>query len=755
MPKVPIFRLRTSEPPSRPDLQYYGPTLAFADLRLGVDNLRYDVFLSPRVTADLSFYLARYIARIGEVESLFTQDAPSAVPAKFLRAAEAAKGKPGPADLKTLLVSIHLAILNRAKAEANPSIDLLGRLAVLKFIRAELQTQFSRILEQCRLKTKSLEGVPQERMMQTQELLSSFRVRKKIILRRAGQEMFRLLREIEKETLARTRRSLLGDLPADCYRLFLNPLILTEDGRDDYLCAEHYYMFGNFDKDPDRFSSLRQFALNFLRELGYGEDVDDEHLAQALNVPENAAALVGTGNGEDLTQEDRNRKDRLDIWTRMLQREDVLPHVVASYEAVPLLAEYAPRVNPQQIKNALIFREEAERVEKMIAEGRLHSDRLFAAIGRVASCRSSERSRFAARLLHDLICYHRDLRGLETLSSGFDSVNLVSDDKVRQLSSLNGMLYEFLPPEDQKPPEDRVLHHVILKADVRDSSRLTRSLMAQGMNAASYFSLNFYEPVNKLLAKYGATKVFLEGDAIIVALLEREGEAMVSVGRTCVLAGEILSLLRDYNELLQRSGLPQMELGLGIAYQDSAPLYLMDGDHRIMISDAINESDRLSSCSKRVRKKLAPDAGVFQVYSVLIGGGGSNKKNDSASADAGVEEMRLNYNVGGICLSEAAFRKLREEISLSPWAVSPREPGFAGPGFAGPWIHPQRELFVGTVPIANGAFRKIVIRKNRIAQVDVRDLSIVQWTDRYYYEVCANPAVYAALPSEKGASASR
>jgi len=40
-----------------------------------------------------------------------------------------------------------------------------------------------------------------------------------------------------------------------------------------------------------------------------------------------------------------------------------------------------------------------------------------------------------------------------------------------------------------------------------------------------------------------------------------------------------------------------------------------------MISDAINESDRLSSCNKRVRKRMAPDAGVFQVYSVLIGSG--------------------------------------------------------------------------------------------------------------------------------------
>jgi class 3 adenylate cyclase len=484
-----------------------------------------------------------------------------------------------------------------------------------------------------------------------------------------------------------------------------------------------------------------------------------------LNAPENAAALVGTGNGEDLTPEDRNRKDRLEIWTRMLQRAGVLEHVVASYEAVPLLAEYAPRVNPQQIKGALLFREEAERVEKIIAESRLHSDRLFAAIGRVASCRGSERSRFAARVLHDLCCYHRDRRGLEALSSGFDSINLVSDEKVRQLSSLNAMLYEFLAPEEQKPAEDRVVHHVILKADVRDSSRLTRSLMERGMNAASYFSLNFYDPINKLLAKYGATKVFLEGDAIIVAVLEREGEDMLSVGRTCVLAWEILSLLRDYNELLESSGLPQMEVGLGIAYQDSPPLYLVDGEHRIMISDAINESDRLSSCSKRVRKKIAPDAGVFQVYSLQIGGAGKNGNNgngsnddndtDSASADGGAEEMRLNYNVGGICLSEAAFGKLQQEISLSAWVSDASESGFKTAEFSNSWIDEQCEIFVGTVPIGNGLFRKIAIRKNRIAQVDVRDLSILHWTDQWYYEVCANPAVYAALPGEKSASVGR
>ena len=749
MPKLPIFRFGGSEPPPLPELQFYGLVLSLNGLQLGVDNLRYDVRLSPRVCEEVAAHLARLIRRFGEVDSLLEMDVPTSGGPSFMRPAAEVPSrakKQAPADLKSVLLSLHLAIVNRAKVEENPSVDLLGRLAVLKFIRTELQAQFSRILEQCRMKSKSLEGVRQVKMLETQELVAGFQVRKKIILRKAGQELFRILREIEKETLARTRRSLFGEMANDAYRLFLNPLVLTEDGRDDYLCAEHYYMFGNFDKDPDRFANLRELAIKFLRELGYQIPTDDRQLELALNVPENAAALVGTGETDD-NPDARARRDRLEVWARILHKDGVLQHVLASYEAVTLLGDYAPRVNPQQLKNALISRDECARVEKIIAEGRLSVERLHAAVGRVGSARSAERNRIAARLLRDLFCYHRDRRGLEAITAGLDSVNLISDDKVRELSSLNGMLHEFLPPEDQKTAEDRIVHHVILKADVRDSTVLTRSLMAKGMNAASYFSLNFYEPVNQLLSKYGAEKVFLEGDAIIVALLERESEPMLGVSRACVLAWEILSLVRGYNELLQRSGLPQMDLGLGIAYQDSSPLYLMDGTHRIMISDAINESDRLSSCNKRVRKKIGSDAGVFRVFTVQIGG------NEDSSIDGATGELIINYNVGGIRLSEPAFQKLQQEISLTTWDA----PGLrsARRGREENWLNAQRDFLVGTVPLANGAFRKIVICRSRIAHVDIRDFSLLNWTDRSYYEVCADPAVYADLPGEKAAGASR
>jgi len=63
----------------------------------------------------------------------------------------------------------------------------------------------------------------------------------------------------------------------------------------------------------------------------------------------------------------------------------------------------------------------------------------------VASARNAERTKIAARLLRDLFCYHRGSPRPGSDHQRPDSINLISDDKVRELSSLNGMLYEFLP----------------------------------------------------------------------------------------------------------------------------------------------------------------------------------------------------------------------------------------------------------------------------------------------------------------------
>ena len=734
-----------------PELVAATPAIALEGLAVGVDNLRHDVALSPRFIEVARAQIMRLIVRHGELEGLLAAEAPTKTQAPSWMTAAAAQGRAkvrppvDPSEWKPVLTELHLAALNRAKKEEKISVDLLARLAVIKFLRSEMSSQFAQLLERCRILLRSYDGMRQGKAVEYRERVAAFQVRKKIILRKTGQELFETLRAIEKETLARTRRSFFGEAKTapsgyaalSSYGLFVNRLAFSEDGRDDYICAEHYVMLGNWDRDPDRYPRMQDVVWGFVRSL-YGDETTTETIDAWLCAPENARALVGTGTPDESTPEGVAQQDRLAKWVRLLEDEQVMECVIASYHVVPLLAEYAPRINPQQLKNALISRPECDRVERMIQEhGKLSPASLYAAVGKVAGCRGAERAKVAARFLQDFSHYHRDLRRLETLNAALDSVNVVATDKLLELSRMNGTLYEFLLPDEQlqQPEEDRVLRHVVLKADVRDSTRLTRNLMEKGLNPASYFSLNFYDPVNKLLAKYGAQKVFLEGDAIILAILEREGEPELAVSRACVLAREIIEIVRGYNHLMQRSAMPELELGIGITLQDAAPLYLMDGERQIMISEALNESDRLSSCNKRARKIMESQAGPFHIYVF------QPSSQSSASDEGASEDFFLSYNLGGIRMNHAAFRKLEQEISMVPVTIKLPASAFSDKG--------EYRLFSGTVPVDRDIFRKIVVRESRMPQVDPEDFSVQSWTERTYYEVCSDPMIYAALEKEQ------
>src|SRR5581483_2413650 len=259
MPRIPIFRLGpAAEQLPAPVLSSYKPALSLEGLQVGIDNLRHDVHLSPKFVDRARTQLASIIIRHGGVEGLLAAEAPeNASRNHFIAPKAVPKAQPQveSCDLKPLLREMHLASLNRAKAADNLAIDLLGRVAIIKFVRTEMNAQFAQILERCRMMLRTYEGVRQQKALEYRERVAGFQVAKKIILRMAWQEVFRTLREIEKETLARTRRSLFGSRGEEEYKLFLNPLIFTEDGRDTYVTAEHYVMFGNFDRDPDRFAN--------------------------------------------------------------------------------------------------------------------------------------------------------------------------------------------------------------------------------------------------------------------------------------------------------------------------------------------------------------------------------------------------------------------------------------------------------------------------------------------------------------------
>jgi hypothetical protein len=721
----------------------YEPQLVLENLVTGIDNVRHDVFLSPRFSDAARLHIFRLIAKHGNVDELAAEPStgrPGEIPARNWEQRARAPKTFDAADFRRLLTDLHVASLNRAKAENNICVDLLSRLASLKFQRAELLNQYSLVLEKCRARIKQFEGPTQSGMARTVELRERFvrfQINKKAILRRAGQDLFFVLRDAEKESLAKTRRSLFGETAAAAYDLFINRLLFTEDGQDNYLNAEHYVMLGNYDRDCDRFQTIQEISVQYLKMMGIVADLDDPLADTVLNVPENAQEILGGGIPEEATGKGKAQKALLGLWVDLLERENVMENVVASYEVVPLLAQYSPPINPQQLKNALISRSELKRVETLLEEhGKISPDNLHAAVKKLSACKPPERAKLAARFFADFTRYHRDLRRMEAVLSALDGVNIITSERFRELSSINNTLYEFLPPEEQRPAEaEKVIHHVVLKADIRESTTLTRTLFERGLNPASYFSLNFYDPINKLLPKYEAKKVFIEGDAVILTLFEREGEIGLGVAQTCVLAKEIIEVVTAYNERSRSSGLPSLELGIGISYQDSAPMYLMDGTRQIMISKAINESDRLSSCSKGVRQLLEDRELLFNVFSF--------KTVEDSETGGEPSEFLLRYNVGGIHINEAAFQKLRTEISLQAYDLE--VPMI--------WRDTTVRVYSGSVPLGQGSFHRIIVRQGRIAHVDPRDFSLKHLTDQPYYEVCVHPRVYEAIESAQAAAA--
>jgi hypothetical protein len=726
-------------------LTSYEPSIQLDGLVRGVDNIRYDVGLSPRFMETTRQHVLRLITKHGRIEALVDEPAPSNRPPSRIMQPALSKQSGGTAnfdanDFKRVLVDLHVTALNRAKSEHSISIDLLARLATVKFQRNEMSAQFAEALERCRTRLKSYDAPRQlfmNKAVEMRERFAEFQISKKAVLRRVGQDLFSTMREIEKESISRVRRSLFGDAESAAYDLFLNRLLYTEDGRDDYLNAEQYVMLGNYDRDPDRFETLQSIACDFVRSLQPQAPESEEAVDAILNEPENAHELFAGGLPVENLPKGKAQRALLNGWLELLETENVFQHVIASYESVSLLAQYSPPINPQQLKNALISRTERARVESLLEEhGKISPDNLNSAVRKVESWKGLDRAKLAARFFGDFARYHRDLRRFETLSSAMDAVNVISSERLKELSAINNTLYEFRLSDEQKNGEEKVLRHVILKADIRESTALTQTLSERGLNPASYFSLNFYEPINKLLAKYEASTVFIEGDAIILALFEREGGSGLGVARACILAKEMIGIVSAYNAQSQKQGLPALELGIGISYQDSPPMYLIYGAQRIMISKALNESDRLSSCSKDARRFVRGKNTPFNVFNLQT----TQDKDATGSAD----EFVIRYNVSGINMSAAAFEKLAQEISLS-------ERKLPLPTI---WRDEPVRVFSGVVPIAAGVFHKVAVREGAIPHVDANSMTVAEWMPRKYYEVCVGQEIYDLLEKPSASAAS-
>jgi hypothetical protein len=438
-------------------------------------------------------------------------------------------------------------------------------------------------------------------------------------------------------------------------------------------------------------------------------------LERIISAPENATLLLDYFQTERLMDEARKsganaseiamlqqrarfQQEAMEHCFERFSSSGLLPFIVAAYATSRIYRQFCPPINPQQLKGALVDAMERKKVAHLIQEYGMPAgavERMEEAARRVREIGAREVRMILARFLHDFSRCRHDVKNFRLAQDLMEQIYIPADAKQRELSEINNTLYQFLLPEEEKPAEEKIASHVVLKADIRDSTSITAQLFARGLNPASYFSLNFYDPVRKLLPRYGATKVFLEGDAMILAVVEHEGDARSghSVARACCLAREMIEGMRAVNDRAAQNQLPLLEFGIGICFQPSAPMYLMDGERPIMIS----------------------------------------KQEES-------EETVLHYNIQGIEINELAFERLREELSMERLELN--LPVLSEPESV--------ELFCGTSVLGESIFQRIVVRRGRIPYWSPRDSRVVEYTDRYYYEVCSAKPVYDYVAKKFG-----
>ena len=280
--------------------------------------------------------------------------------------------------------------------------------------------------------------------------------------------------------------------------------------------------------------------------------------------------------------------------------------------------------------------------------------------------------------------------------------------------------------------EESIINHVAIKADIRGSTDITSRMKEEGLNPASFFSLNFFGPITEILPEYGAVKVFIEGDAIIMSIFEHDGTPAewYSVARACGLAINMLFIVQKYNAKSKKHRLPILELGIGISFYNSSPTFLFDGGNQIMISPAINLADRLSGCSKSLRKQISELKRPFNLEVLQV----ASEEDMAVTSD----DLFLRYNVNGIELSASGFEKLSKEIDLKALecSISDIQKG-------------QLKIYTGKFPTVTGKYQRLVIREAHISRAAFKDLRIIENTSRKYYEVCTHPKLYEFVKKEE------
>src|SRR6202158_28139 len=268
--------------PVRINLKSYVAELSLGTLAVGVDNIHHDVFLSPRFVELTGTYLLEFIRQNANL--VFLSQSERKKPDRKQADRKAARPPEAGAWKRHLSDLLHGG-LQRAKYGQNIEIDLLLRVALLKFLTQEITSQFANLVlegkEWIRNRGEHFDRTEQAHVIKAR--LAELQADRRNVFRQTGQHLFQVIVEIEENGLARSRKALFGDEMAAAYEILTNRLAFVEGGKDDVLFLEQYVLLGNYLRDQDRFETCDALLLDFLRESVLAGDQGGE-LSEAWRV---------------------------------------------------------------------------------------------------------------------------------------------------------------------------------------------------------------------------------------------------------------------------------------------------------------------------------------------------------------------------------------------------------------------------------------------------------------------------------------
>ena len=758
---------RKLPPLSEFGLRAYTVDFSLDRLVLGIDNIRHDVYLSPTFVSASRKIVSQLVSRhVGQE----TDDAEKQKALNWAKEVD---------NYKRLYKEIMSDALNQAKGRSEIQIEYLAQTAVLKMLLEEIRFQYDRLVGQMKKQVRLSVTATHDNLDENPKLkgrLQNIMQLREEVQQRVGLELCALWAEVEAKAVGTMRASVFGSRTSLFGDLLTNPIVYSDQPENEFfMISEYDVVLGRRIEDPDKYHSLVYFIRRLINYVecndpsskGYSIDrrlavptLADEEKPDGDRIAYNRRIeswIQSLGNMDRLFNWQRTKADYkalkkqksdpgelrrlkqmigyqkrlLHLFYRQFYKSKLMDRIAAAYEMQPEYLEYCPPLTPQQIvhyliapKSRKVLRNRLKRMKKTY--GRSFSlGPLNKKIKSVEQMTTAKRKAYLLRFLNAFARYHRDKTNYELISDAMQRINIAVEEKEIVLSRENNTLYEFLLPHEKSSEVAPIINHVVIKADVRGSTDITYQMNTRGLNPASYFSLNFFDPISEILSEYDAVKVFIEGDAIILTIFERENTPgdWYGVARACGIAMNMLLIIQRYNAKSSRYSLPILELGIGISYLSSPPTFLFDANNRIMISPAINHADRLSGCSKTARKLFEGKNSPFNlhVFQTVADEDLSNT----------VDDLNTRYNVNGIELSADGFTKLSEEISLKVlqgdvWAKLGKNTNF----------------YTGRFPTKSGHYQRLLIREAQIPVVSPETLKPTRISARKFYEICTHPKLY-------------